>query len=1354
MSYCKITPTITNIKGKEVDSKLFKELFNLTKDRELTKKIWGLTRVPGFLKLENLQLDENGEPTLQSLQNVLNISDFLTDVQKKAALSQSAGFTNKKGDLIVHKNINSLIDIVNTFNNDNLSYVANIITVEDGYVVEVEDKTFNNALIPAKLQFKKALNNKLLGILNSLGFDVSFSEDENIDGVFNPLNAEKNAENLKVIISVAKGDRGEEAFPEEFSHVIIEGLKNTTLGQRVLGLFNNIDTIKTVLGDQYDTYYSKYNGNVEYLKREAAAKILAEYTKGNTDSPLIKRFWNTAKSLLAKGSTQDVDAAIEEAQTYFTDILDEIDSGDIVKTLNKEDIVSAPTLYAITSSVNKKKELAERGLEMMKRKMKILSLRSKEGEYDEALLEEIKKAQKHYDEHRYVSSCMTFMQEALDSLLNIRRSIAEYDGNPKKLSDIQEIKFLSINLRALKEFSESYTPIIRDLCTIDYLVETGEVDLSDTEIQEIKSLASSIRDVIDLNNKIYNKLRFKVVFDFLKMYWGEDKIINIGKHKGEVLSLELLLKYTNGELGLLDSLVSSMSDTSDPLMGLIHRIVKDSKDKRDDRVRDILAGVENAHKKLADAGYSNDFIFERDSEGVPTGRLISDWNWSKFYEDRSAYIAELKQQTDDPFEIKAKIEAWEAHNMEPIVVDEKSGRVEAFPKTSNPDWYKEGRLKSLSKEQKEYYDYMMSVKSELDSLLPNRYVSKYKAIQVRNDVIEAFNPKDPKGSAKMIISNIKDNFVRREDNVSYGETVTDSDTLLGNMGQTGVKSQMLDLLGNPIQKVPVYYTMDIEDKRRLSTDFTATIMAYADMAVNYDEMSKIVDVMELVRDTVYQREHRQMQGEDVLVDAITVLKEKIVKPFNKIGINTGTAKRLDDFYASSIYGQKKKDEGTIQLGKNKIEVAPVLDAVKSYSSALKLGINLFSGISNAVVGNTQMFIESMGGEFFGKLDLALATKDYYALLPNLLGEYNSTKKTNLLDLLIDRFDALEEFSSNLREKGYYKSWTGRILGNANMFFLNHAGEHMLHTKTMLAVLRSTKVKLDGKEISLFEAFDTKDFGSKGVKLVLKKGVTTLEGELLSSNDDSFSESKKAEIDKRLYEFIKPIKYKIRRANQTMHGAYGNEELGAINRNALGRMAMQFRQWMPTHYYRRFGSATYDAQLDTWREGYYRTYGRFLLNLIKDIRHGESNYRQLRAGLSEEEKSNIRKARTELSIFGILSLLIHMLGPVKDREGNWGERMLAYQLMRLKLETGASIPWTSFFDNALTIVKSPIPAADTFDGLLNIFEVWNIFDEIESGTYKGWSVYTRDLFKAIPIANQVKRVADISTEEYMFAIFDN
>ena len=1354
MSYCKITPTITNKDGKEVDSKLFKSLFNITKNRDLTKKIWGLTRVPGFLPTSGLDVDENGELTLQSLEKVLDLNELLTKQQLLAINMQNEGFTNDKGEPVVTKNVNQLLDKVNSFNDTNKSYVASVKSVDGGYIVVVDDKVAQNATVPSDLKFKSALNKKLLGVLNSLGFDVSFSEDEKLNGVFNPLNAVANGDNLKSIIQVAKGERGEEAFPEEFSHVIIEGLKNTTLGQRVIGLFNSADAVKEVLGEEFEAYNSEYGGNLEYLKREAAAKVLAEYIKGNTSAPIVKRLWEYSKKLLAKGSVESVDKAIEEAQTYFTDILDEIDSGEIVKSLNKDDIVKAPTLFALNKAVNKKKELAEKGLEMMKRKLKILSLRSSEGEYDKKLLDEIKEAQKHFDEHRYVSSCMTFMKEALDSLNTIRESLSEYVGTTKKLSNIQEIKAISINLRALKEFSESYTPIIKDLCTIDYLVSKGEVDLSESEAADIKNLANSIRDVIDHNNNIYQDLRFKVVFDFLKMYWGEDKVINIGKDKGKIISLELLLKLADKDIGFLDAKISSLGDASDPLLSLIHRVVKDTKDKRDDRTREILAGVETAHKKLADAGYSDDFMYERDADGVPTGRIISDWNWAAFEADRQAFINDLKQQESDPFVIRAQIEAWEANNMELIMVDDRLERFEPVPSRSNPKWYQEGKIASLPKAQKEYYNYMTSLKASLDSMLPSRYVSKFKAVQVRNDLMEAFDVSNPKETAKMIISNIKDNFVRREDDVDYGETVEDSNSLLDSMGQTGVKSQMLDLLGRPIQKLPVYYTMDIKDKRRLSTDFTATIMAYADMAVNYNEMGRIVDVMELVRDTVYDREVQQVSGDDKLVDSFVVLKEKVSRPFRKPGISSKAVERLDDFYAASIYGQKKKDEGTIQLGKHKIEVAPVIDAVKSYSSIIRLGLNLFSGIGNVTVGNTQMLIESFGGEFFNKKDLALATKDYYALLPNLLGEYNSTKKTNLLDLLIDRFDALEEFSSNLKEKNYYKSWTGRILGNANIFFLNHAGEHLLHTKTMLAILRNTKVKLNGSEISLFEAFETKDFGDKGVKLVLRKGVTDLEGNVLSSNDDSMSDEDKASANKRLTAFLKPIKAKIRRANQTMHGAYGNDELGAINRNALGRMAMQFRQWMPTHYYRRFAGATYDAQLDKWREGYYVTFGRFLLNLVKDLRHADSTYKQLKAQLSPEERQNIGKAITELSMFGMLSLFIHMLGPVKDKDGKWGERMLVYQLKRLQLETGASIPWFTLFDNALTIVKSPLPAVDSFDGIMNLFEIWNIFDEIESGTYKGWSEYSRDVFKAIPIANQVKRTLDIASEEYMFAIFDN
>ena len=205
MSYCKITPTIKNKEGKEVDSKLFKDLFNLTKDRELTKKIWGLTQVPGFLNSKSVELDENGEITLDSLQTILNIEELLDEKQQMSLKTQQAGFTDKNGNSIVVKNIHDLTDRVVKFNEENSSYVATIYpsSTKNGYEVKVEEKTINNTSQVSDLKFKSILNKKLLGILNSLGFDVSFTEDENLDGVFNPLLAKESAENLKTIIQVA-----------------------------------------------------------------------------------------------------------------------------------------------------------------------------------------------------------------------------------------------------------------------------------------------------------------------------------------------------------------------------------------------------------------------------------------------------------------------------------------------------------------------------------------------------------------------------------------------------------------------------------------------------------------------------------------------------------------------------------------------------------------------------------------------------------------------------------------------------------------------------------------------------------------------------------------------------------------------------------------------------------------------------------------------------------------------------------------------------------------------------------------------------------------------------------------------
>ena len=87
----------------------------------------------------------------------------------------------------------------------------------------------------------------------------------------------------------------------------------------------------------------------------------------------------------------------------------------------------------------------------------------------------------------------------------------------------------------------------------------------------------------------------------------------------------------------------------------------------------------------------------------------------------------------------------------------------------------------------------------------------------------------------------------------------------------------------------------------MNTDFTASILAYADMALNYDHMSNIVDALELVRNLVYDRQIQQVRGDNKLIETFTVLGEKITKKVTRRGEGSNIAERLDDFYASSLY---------------------------------------------------------------------------------------------------------------------------------------------------------------------------------------------------------------------------------------------------------------------------------------------------------------------------------------------------------------------------------------------------------------------------------------------------------------------
>jgi hypothetical protein len=108
----------------------------------------------------------------------------------------------------------------------------------------------------------------------------------------------------------------------------------------------------------------------------------------------------------------------------------------------------------------------------------------------------------------------------------------------------------------------------------------------------------------------------------------------------------------------------------------------------------------------------------------------------------------------------------------------------------------------------------------------------------------------------------------------------------------------------------------------------------------------------------------------------------------------------------------------------------------------------------------------------------------------------------------------------------------------------------------------------------------------GAKLQLKQGYTKEDGSAFTRDDIIAFSRKSAAI------------------NQRMYGIYNKADRDAVQRLAIGRMGIMFRKWIKPSLNRRFKSASYNMDLQTWTEGYYVTTGRFLLQLAKELRKSQ------------------------------------------------------------------------------------------------------------------------------------------------------
>ena len=386
---CIVFPTI-KVGNQEVESKLFRELASYTGSLKTAQELWAISQVDEFREvLSELEYDENGEPTFESFSKAINIKEYLDGDVSLKGLKRDAGATDKNGKTIEYTEAATPIDKAISFNKENPKHVATVNRAGKKYTIEVDKKSIQNSDKPQELIFNNSLHNKLLGILRRVGFDIRVDEKSGYSGIFNPLDATTTANGLLSVIQIAKGERGEQAFPEEFAHAMIAGLGTHPI---VVRLMNTLDApvIREVLGDQFEAYYDKYNGNINRLKKEAAGKLLKNHIIGEQIAPqqrnLISRLWNWIKEKLGFINESSIIDAYNEANREARELAQFIISEDLADSFNKELVLSEQPLYDLEREVTTMKQLNDNALALMSKRMKILSAKSKSGKYKKKIL--------------------------------------------------------------------------------------------------------------------------------------------------------------------------------------------------------------------------------------------------------------------------------------------------------------------------------------------------------------------------------------------------------------------------------------------------------------------------------------------------------------------------------------------------------------------------------------------------------------------------------------------------------------------------------------------------------------------------------------------------------------------------------------------------------------------------------------------------------------------------------------------------------------------------------------------------------------------------------------------------------
>lgn len=1163
-----------------------------------------------------------------------------------------------------------------------------------------------------EMEYNKALNTRLRELCSELGLSIDnltqLEEELQIySGVADFSTARITADGLYHIIRIAKGIKGEQALPEEFAHTIWRAFSNESLKNRLLNLLSE-DVIKDILGDQYEKYSEFYESDFIRLQEEAAGKLIAKHFLNqetiSNEKPyknILQRIIDFIKKLWSSKDETKIQKAIIEADKEFGIFAQNILKGNYNNQINLSNITKKDSLYQISVEADKKKQALKEIRDIEIQRHNIYSARTNNERFDlhsKKILAEIERA---LDENDELKGILDYVTDTSKQIIDLHQSLNSLNYKTNIAPN-----YKAATLRSIKDFCNSYMKVT------DMLLSLSQ---QDSELQQqfnnlgITDYLYHIESGLNRLNRDFIAVAMQEYVEFLKPYVGEGIKIQHGKFAGKTLVVSTenqknmdkdtinIARFALEDISFFDLWLDSASDSSSYIIKFLDQAIKKTHNKARMRTIEMSKTIDAFLIKYEKLGITDyDFAFSK-TEGKRNGKYVGKYDRTKYYTHRDHMLKQLQAKYGenptgaDLAAYRAEKDQWYRKNT--IKVGDRT--------IPNSNYYSD-EYANLSDLQKQFLSEFLDLKNKIEESLPEHKRNLLRNIMIRKDLFERVK-NDPSHIGKHTWEAVKDAFISRSDDIDLVS-----------------KKALKDFQGREVNTLPIYYTHigNNEFYEDISTDIGSTLTAYAAMAFDYEEMSKVVDILELSRDMLELYEVQQTKGGKGLVTTFKSGDEIIEQPIVQVGNATNIKKRIDSLYEMQVYKKYMKDEGN--FGDTNISKAKTVDSLNAITAINNLAFNLLSDISNIATGNVMRRIESAGSRFYSQKSVRKADSIYASAMTAFMAESGKRFKTSKLFLWDEYFDVLQDYDKNIAHKKLNRRSRLLQLSSENPgYIIRHAGEHWLQNRTSLALAVEYTLKdSEGNEYNLWDAMEVKylnedgtftdtDMGY-GAKLVLKEG-------LVKQDDIPFTEED-------AYKFMR----KTSKINQYMDGIYNKADMNAVQQLSLGRMAMMYRKYLKPALNRRFSAYTKDLDLDADFEGYYNTSWQFLKLLAKDIRDSQWQLAVRWNNLEDWQKSNIKQAIKEMEIFLLIlgSMLLLDFKDAGDKDNPWALRLLNYSVRRLYTEVGALTPTPALVTESLKIMKSPAAAINTMEDMVALIGCLNPFNwvgkeaEIQSGRFEG------------------------------------